>query len=51
MLTKARHRDILREHDQLIAALRANDVARATEVITRHVGGAGRALEFHLEQN
>jgi len=50
ILTKGRHLDVLEEHDALIAALRNNDVPKATEVITRHVGGAGRALTFHLEQ-
>jgi DNA-binding GntR family transcriptional regulator len=50
-LTKSRHRDVLEEHDELIAAFRANDVDRATQVITRHVDGAGRALAFHLDGN
>ncbi|MXU65049.1 GntR family transcriptional regulator [Oceanomicrobium pacificus] len=50
VLTKGRHHDVLIEHDQLIAAFRKNDVPSATEVITRHVNGAGRALSFHLDQ-
>ncbi|WP_424928954.1 GntR family transcriptional regulator [Amaricoccus tamworthensis] len=47
-LTKGRHQDILREHEMLIEAFRANDHVRAMEVITEHIDGAGRALEAHL---
>ncbi|WP_172292823.1 GntR family transcriptional regulator [Pseudoruegeria sp. HB172150] len=49
VLTKARHREVLQEHEHLIEAFRDNDVERATEVITQHVDGAGRALAFHLD--
>ncbi|MDW4498461.1 GntR family transcriptional regulator [Sulfitobacter sp. D35] len=49
ILTKGRHRDVLREHDRLIEAFRANDRAEATKAITEHIEGAGRALVFHLE--
>lgn len=49
-LTKERYMDILVEHDELLDAFRANDRVRATEVITKHIEGAGRALTFHLDQ-
>lgn len=48
-LTRTRHEEIIREHDELIAAFRAHDVQRATEVISRHIEGAGRALRFYLD--
>ena len=50
-LTRTRHQDIIREHDELIEAFRAHDAARATEVITRHIDGAGRALRFYLDMD
>ncbi|WP_417811776.1 GntR family transcriptional regulator [Thalassospira alkalitolerans] len=49
-LTKGRYQNILAEHDELIDAFRNNDVQRATEVIGKHVDGAGRALIYHLDQ-
>ncbi len=48
-LTRTRHEEIIQEHDELIAAFRANDADRATEVIKRHIDGAGRALRFYLD--
>ncbi|MBD3624099.1 MAG: GntR family transcriptional regulator [Rhodobacteraceae bacterium] len=48
-LTRTRHEEIIREHDELIAAFRAHDPVRATEVINRHIDGAGRALRFYLD--
>ncbi|MHA3977474.1 GntR family transcriptional regulator [Halovulum sp. GXIMD14794] len=50
-LTRTRHQEIIQEHDEMIAAFRAHDVARATEVIQRHIDGAGRALRFYLDMN
>lgn len=49
-LTKGRLKDVMTEHDELIAAFRVNDRERATEVIIRHVRGAGQALSFHLDR-
>lgn len=39
-ISPARYDTIMEEHDQLIAALRANDAARADTVIRKHVDGS-----------
>ncbi|MGJ8583831.1 MAG: GntR family transcriptional regulator [Marinosulfonomonas sp.] len=51
VLTNGRHKAVLAEHDLLIEAFRANDVERATDVITTHIDGAGQALSAHLDSD
>lgn len=44
----SRRSAVLREHRELIEAIRAQDADRAAEVIARHVAGSGRNIIEHM---
>ena len=48
-ISQARHRVIIAEHRELIAAFRDNDTERAVATIKRHVSGAGEQLYAQLK--
>lgn len=45
IITQARYANIMREHRELLAAFRDNDVDRAVDAIRRHVGGSGEQMQ------
>lgn len=47
-ISRARHREIMREHNELLAAFRENDTKRAVDCINRHVQGAGKQMQIQL---
>ncbi len=44
----ARQREIMTEHQQIIAAVKSGNAERAVEVISRHVMGSGRHIIDHM---
>ncbi|UWQ19954.1 GntR family transcriptional regulator [Jannaschia sp. M317] len=49
-LTRSRHRELLQEHAELLAAFRANDVEGAVACIEKHVAGAGDQMYQQLRR-
>lgn len=50
-ISRARHAEILQEHQDLIAAFRANDKEQAMTCIKTHVRGAGEQMYLQLKTN
>lgn len=50
-ISKSRHADILKEHQELISAFRDGDTERAIKCIKQHVGGAGDQMYLQLKSS